>query len=58
MTGANPITHSLREELISAYDEYVADPSAATSVDEAFDEVLAELRAEQAEPRSQRPARD
>ena len=35
----------LRNEVVPAYDEYVADPSSAIQLDEAFDTVLAELRA-------------
>jgi putative addiction module CopG family antidote len=34
----------LREEVVQAYDEYIADPSSAMPLDEAFDRVLGELR--------------
>jgi putative addiction module CopG family antidote len=34
----------LREEVVQAYDEYIADPSTAIPLDEAFDRVLGELR--------------
>jgi putative addiction module CopG family antidote len=35
----------LRNEVVPAFDEYVADPSSAIPLDEAFDTILAELRA-------------
>lgn len=34
----------LRREVAEAYDEYVADPSSAVPLNEAFDRVIAELR--------------
>ena len=34
----------LRREVAEAYDEYVADPSSATPLDEAFDRVIAEMQ--------------
>jgi putative addiction module CopG family antidote len=35
----------LRNEVVPAFDGYVANPSAAVPLDEAFDTVLAQLRA-------------
>jgi putative addiction module CopG family antidote len=34
----------LRNQVAEAYDEYVADPSSATPLGEAFDRVIGELR--------------
>ncbi|HEY3800657.1 MAG TPA: type II toxin-antitoxin system ParD family antitoxin [Caulobacteraceae bacterium] len=33
----------LRNEVVPAYDEYIADPSSAVPLDEAFDRVMGEL---------------
>jgi antitoxin ParD1/3/4 len=35
----------LREGVAEAYDEYIADPSSAIPLDDAFDRVIAELKA-------------